>query len=325
MSQAATAADAVNVSIDDFVRAESDKYMGSFAKNGLGKLTHVREAVSIDAQTVIRMNRDTLYSDAVCDLDAGPVTIRLPEPGKRYQALQAISQDHLTKAVFYGPGEHTFTRDGVGTRYVLFLVRTLADPEAPADMAAAHALQDQLALTQAAAGKLELPNWNQDQLTEIRDALKILGRHTHGTERTFGDAKDIDPVHHLIGTAIGWGGNPDSAAQYINVNPPQNDGKVVHRLRLKDVPVDGFWSVSLYNADGFFQKNARNAYSINDLTATPDPDGGVTIQFGGCDDGALNCLPIMPGWNYILRLYRPRQEVLDGRWTPPDAEPVPAA
>jgi hypothetical protein len=46
------------------------------------------------------------------------------------------------------------------------------------------------------------------------------------------------------------------------------------------------------------------------------------VRFGGCDDGAANCLAIFPGWNYAVRLYRPRQEVIDGTWAFPAAEPV---
>ncbi|WP_410969061.1 DUF1214 domain-containing protein, partial [Salmonella sp. SAL4444] len=78
----------------------------------------------------------------------------------------------------------------------------------------------------------------------------------------------------------------------------------VHKLTVKDVPVDGFWSISLYNGKGYFEKNDQSAYSINNLTAKKDADGSVTVQFGGCDGKVGNCLPIMPGWNYIVRLYR---------------------
>ena len=114
----------------------------------------------------------------------------------------------------------------------------------------------------------------------------------------FGRKDEVDPVQHLIGTAAGWGGNPAHAALYAGAEPKQNDGKTVYRLTVKDVPVDGFWSVSVYNKDGYFQKNARNAYTVNNVTAKPNADGSVTIQFGG-DEGAPNCMPIMPGWNYV--------------------------
>ena len=48
------------------------------------------------------------------------------------------------------------------------------------------------------------------------------------------------------------------------------------------VPVDGFWSISVYNEKGFFEKNDLASYSMNSLTAKPGPDGSYTIQFGGC-------------------------------------------
>ena len=46
------------------------------------------------------------------------------------------------------------------------------------------------------------------------------------------------------------------------------------------------------------------------------------MQFGGCDGNIPNCLPIMAGWNYTVRLYRPLAEILDGSWQFPEAQPV---
>ena len=120
-----------------------------------------------------------------------------------------------------------------------------------------------------------------------------------------------------------WGGNPDKDAIYVNVTPSQNDGKTVYRLTVKDVPVDGFWSISVYNAQGYFQSNKENAYTLNNLTAKKSESGAVTIQFGDCNGKTPNCLPITPGWNYIVRLYRPRKEILEGKWKFPEAQAVP--
>jgi hypothetical protein len=91
---------------------------------------------------------------------------------------------------------------------------------------------------------------------------------------------------------------------------------------VKDVPVDGFWSVIVYNAQGFMEPNPYNAYSLNNITAQKGADGSVVVQFGGCDGKIPNCLPIMNGWNYLVRLYRPRAEILDGTWKFPEAQPV---
>jgi len=110
----------------------------------------------------------------------------------------------------------------------------------------------------------------------------------------------------------------------LNVTPQQNDGKTVYRLTVRNVPVDGFWSINVYNAKGYFELNPQNAYSLNNITAAKDADGSVTVQFGGCDGKMPNCLPITQGWNYIVRLYRPRPEILNGDWTFPQAQPVVA-
>ncbi len=58
----------------------------------------------------------------------------------------------------------------------------------------------------------------------------------------------------------------------------------------------------------------------DDITAKKAGDGSVAIQFGGCDGKIPNCLPITKGWNYMVRLYRPRAEVLNGSWHFPEAQ-----
>ncbi|GJE44878.1 hypothetical protein AEGHOMDF_4070 [Methylobacterium soli] len=131
----------IPVTPDNFPRAESDLYFGNIVKDGgLGQFVHRREPAAIDNQTVIRLNRDTLYSAAVFDLDAGPVTVTLPEAGKRFMSLQVIDEDQYTPQVAYGAGTHTLTREKIGTRYVITAIRTLVDPTDPKDVAAVHAL-----------------------------------------------------------------------------------------------------------------------------------------------------------------------------------------
>ncbi|MBX3438522.1 MAG: DUF1214 domain-containing protein, partial [Planctomycetaceae bacterium] len=71
-------------------------------------------------------------------------------------------------------------------------------------------------------------------------------------------------------------GTPDKDAVYLNIVPGENDGKRVYRLTVKDVPVDGFWSVCVYNADGFFEKNNARAYAVNSVTAKKEVYRDVT-------------------------------------------------
>jgi hypothetical protein len=312
------------VTADNFVRAESDLYFANIVKDGgFGKLLHRREPAAVDNQTVIRLNRDTLYSAGVFDLDAGPVTITLPEAGKRFQSLQVINEDQYTPNVFYGAGSHVLTKQDVGTRYVVTAVRTLVDPNKPGDLEAVHALQNAIKIEQPGGpGSFEIPHWDPASQALVRGHLIGLAETLPDTKRMFGRKEEVEPVRRLIGAASAWGGNPEREALYLNVAPAKNDGKTVYRLKVKDVPVDGFWSVSVYNAKGYFEPNPLNAYSLNNITAKAEGDGSIDIQFGGCDGGKVNCLPVPPGWNYLVRLYRPRAEILDGSWKFPEARPA---
>ena len=313
----------VRVIPDNFPRAETDLYFGNVVKDGgFGKFMHNRGMPDLDHQIVIRMNRDTLYSSAVFDLDAGPVTITLPDPGTRFMSMQIFDEDEYVPEVVYGAGTHTYTRENIGTRYMCAAIRTLVDPNDPADLKKVHALQDAITVEQKSAGHFEIPQWDGNSQTKVRDALLALGATMPDSHRAFGTKRETDPVRHLIGAAVGWGGNPEKDAYYEMGAVPQNDGKTVYRLTVKDVPVDGFWSVTVYNAKGYFEKNDRGAHSVNNITAKRDVDGSVTIQFGGDPAKAPNQLPIMPGWNYAVRMYRPREDILSGKWKFPDAQPV---
>jgi hypothetical protein len=89
----------------------------------------------------------------------------------------------------------------------------------------------------------------------------------------------------------------------------------------KDVPVRAFWSVIVYDADGFIPENELGRYSYNNVTASPNEDGSITIHFGG-DQDQINYLPVAEGWNYAIRMYEPGQEILDGSWTFPNIMPT---
>jgi hypothetical protein len=310
------------VTADNFTRAETDKYFGNFVKRGaLGKFWHFREPPPIDIDSV-RLNRDTLYSHAVFDLDAGPATITLPDAGKRFMSMIFIDEDHYVTDVVYGGGGYMFSKEQIGTRYVLTSVRTLLDPANPDDLKQVHALQDAIRVHQPGGpGRFEVPNWDPVSQKKVRDLLKALGQSLPDWNGAAGPRHQVDPVRHLIVTATGWGLNPEKDAIYLNVTPARNDGTTIYRLTVRDVPVDGFWSISVYNAEGFYVKNAFDAYSLNNVTAEKDPDGSVTVQFGGSDGKTPNCLPIMKGWNYLVRLYRPRPEILSRTWKFPEAQP----
>lgn len=309
------------VTVDNFVRAETDLTLARYVKQGaFGKFLHIRQPTPIDKQDVIRMNRDTLYSMGVFDLTT-PVTIAKPASQGRFQSMMVINQDHSMLPVEHGAGEFTFTKEQIGSRYMIVLFRTFIDANDPADVKAANAMQDKIAVQQKNPGTFDVPEWDPASLKKVGDAIKVLATTRTSAKGMFGEKAKLNPISHLLGTAFGWGGNPEEAAVYDNVVPAKNDGKTPYRVTVKDVPVEGFWSITVYNKDGYMEKNAQNVYSYNNVTARKDTDGGITINFGG-DPGAINNLPITPGWNYIVRMYQPKQEIISGAWSFPKAHPA---
>jgi hypothetical protein len=310
---AAEAVSDIVVNVDNFDKAQTDFEFDGIIKlaGGINKVHSNRTPTPIDKQNVIRMNRDTLYSLGVVNISKG-ATVTLPDTGKRYMSLMIINNDGYVNEVFYGGGSYKLTMEKFDTPFVGVVVRTLANPEEAADLAIAHKLQDQIKITAGSEQAFVLPDYDKASykatLAAILDLAKGLKRYTE----TFGSRAEVNPVHFMIGTASAWGGLPDNAAQYINVQPDLPVGE--YELTVKDVPVKGFWSISLYNAKGYFQQNDLNAYSLNNLTARPNSDGSYTIRFGGCTATTENCLPIMDGWNYAVRMYEPSQAIIDGSW-----------
>jgi len=303
----------IKVTAETFVRAESDgQFAGYSAKGGFGKFLHLKQLYSVENQTTIRGNRDTYYSLGVFDLSS-PLTVTMPESGDRFQSLMTVSQDQSTPPATYNAGDYVFTQEEIGTRYVFLVVRTLINPNDPEDLKNGLALQDQVTSKQDAVGTLELPNWDEKSLSQVRDSILVLANQVVNYDGYWGIKENIDPDKFILGAAFGWGANPTEDAIYRNFVPEKNDGTTSYSLTVKDVPVDGFWSISLYNGEGFYEKNDLNIYTYNNITAEKNQDGTIIINFGG-DPNQINYMPIVKDWNYIVRMYQPKEEVLNGSW-----------
>ena len=240
------------VTEDNFVRAETNRMLVGLQAQagGLNRWKHHREPASLDDQTVIRMNRDTLYSLAVVNISDG-ATLTVPDASGRYLTVMVVNQDHYINRVFTEPGEYPLTTEEFDTAYVLLAARVLVDPTDPDDVSQVHAIQDGFGLERQANESLELPDYDEESFTAVRNSvLAEASQGLHGTHGMFGKKDEVDPHTHLLGTAAGWGGLPEQEAYYESREPklpggPVHDhregrarGRVLvrHRLRRRRVP-----------------------------------------------------------------------------------------
>lgn len=309
----------VRVNVDNFVHAETAQMFANISAmaGGVNMWFHYRQPTPIDKQPVIRMNRDTLYSAAVVDTSGG-ARITVPDTGDRYCSVMVVDDEHFLHAVITEPGTHELTQPAHGSPYLFLAVRTFIDPADPADVAVVNALQDRLVIEAGSAEAFTHPDYDSDSRDATRAALATLGSQIADTDGMFGTRETVDPVRHLIGSAVAWGGLPQDEALYLLATDPQPVG--VYTLTMRDVPADSFWSITVYNRDGYFEaapEGAEEAFGINSVTAEIEPDGSVVVNLRPTSDGLPNHIRVMDGWNYALRLYRPRPEATDGTWTPP--------
>ena len=299
------------VTVENFVRAETDRMFDFVLKDtgAINAWAHNRVPTPLDHQPVIRQNRDTLYSAAVVDVSKG-ATLTVPESGDRYVSAMVISQDHFVPFIIHAAGDHALSRENCGTDYVTIAVRTLVNPDDAADVEAVNALQDRFAIQANSAVPFTHPAYDEESFNDTRGHLLALSKGLPDFRNAFGKEGEVDPMRHLLGSASAWGGFPEHEAIYLNVEPKLPVGH--YELTVRDVPVDAFWSITVYNPAGYMSQNDRGVVSVNSVTAAPNADGSVTVRFGDGDEP--NAIPTPEGWNYMVRLYRPRREAQSREW-----------
>lgn len=312
----------VPVTYENYGEAQATMQMNDYQElaHGINKWYHFEMPVSIKNQPTIRMNRDTLYSIAVVNVTKEAV-ITLPKNGKRYMSLLVYNELGYTNKIYYGKGSYKLTPENVGSDYALLIVRTLVDANNPKDIRAVNALQDKLVIKSNDSKSFTMKDWDMTSYTKMYNSLVKLFALLPDASNMFGKKENVDPTRFLIGTAGGFGGLPDTEAVYLNRVPKLLDKSLT--MTLKDVPVDGFWSFTVYNKEGYLFSSKHGLPSLNNLTATPSKDGAYTLYFGNCEKYKENCLAIEDGWNFVVRLYQPREEIISGEWTLPELMPIP--
>ncbi len=313
------------VTADNYALAETQVIMAAKVKqiaeatgtNGTGVIMHNKAGASPKDRVIMRLNFDTKYSWLVLDLTE-PATITMPEVGGRYQTAWIISEDHYNPFALDKPGTYELTEENVGSKYAIVVFRTQANIEDPEDMKAADIAMDAIKVEQKDKGAyVASNNWDMDDILAWRAKYqKIQKDKGIIPENMFGKKGERTLEEHNVGTAFGWGGFTKEQAVYP-IYYPESNGPYTFTIK-NDVPIKAFWSITVYNKEGYAQ---TDTYNINSQFAKKNADGSVTIHFGG-DPEADNYMETFDGWNFALRLYQPTEAYFDGTWTKPQPELV---
>jgi len=312
------------VTDENYGLAESESiftdYMGRIAAatgtNGVGEWLHLKKGADPKDRTIMRINFDTIYSSVLLDLTE-PATLTMPETDGRYQSAWIITDEHYNPMAFVEPGTYTLTQENVGRRHAVIAMRTQVNVMDPDDLAVVHEIQDRLKIEQKDKGSYTPSgNWDMQEVLAMRAKYqKIAQEEGISTEVMFGKKGEVPLKEHNIGAAVGWGGLSAERAVYPFI---YSDSTEPQTLTLKDVPAGAFWSVTVYDAEGYPQ---GDSYNINSAFAVAGDDGSYTIRFGG-DKEAINYMDVFEGWNLALRIYEPEEAYFNGEWVMPELKPV---
>ena len=280
---------------------------------GVNNFIHKRDLTTTDNQPVVRMNRDTYYSMIVVDVSKG-ATITMPEiPKGKYMSIQSVTEDHRIQRMIYGSGTYDL-KTHIGT-HIYLIVRldgTFTEEEA-------KEIQNKMHINAKSNEVFETSPINKESFTEVENALKaklpsIVNRDgIYGMKGMFTDpsdqsSKDFTDEKYQVGAAVGWGG-----AQMID-NIYETSGNYstdnCYQLTFEDPKNIAFWSVTVYDKNGFMFKDLAN-YSSN--TSQANEDGTYTISFG-CGNDAPNNLEIdnpTDTFNITVRHYQPSKRVVN--------------
>ncbi|WEM45366.1 DUF1254 domain-containing protein (plasmid) [Photobacterium sp. DA100] len=291
---------------ENFILAESDKYFFEQQEySGINNFEHDKNLTTPESQTVVRQNRDTLYSKGVFDT-AGGAKFELPIHDT-YQSMQIIDEQHRTVAVLYaeiGKNKITVTPDMLSSGdHVWIVIRTQVKSMAESDLNVGRLKQHMVKATVASAYPYVAKGFDQQSRENIRiaeeknilkvDFVEAFG--APGSERV----KSFDA---RVATAMGFGGLPSEHAYYKVLLAEDRSG-TCQTMTFEQPPLQekGFFSITTYGPDAYI--HAYN-YATSSREIKPNNDGTITVNFN-CE-GAINNLDVLAGWTGVLRMYMPQ-------------------
>jgi hypothetical protein len=308
------------VTPETFARADVDLTLSNVVKEvGSNKFRHDRSLIPLDKQPAVTMNRDTIYSLGVFYVPKG-TTITLPKSKDgRYQSAMIMQNDHYIDQVFYGAGVHEIKS---ATEFVGIAIRTQVDAANPDDVKYVNSLQDKIVvkLPKGAKAKPFVPgDWDMASLDALRAKYQEEAKALPNLNATSGARGTIDPAMQRLGVAVALGLLPPQDAVYIYRDYGLKGDKCYAATYQKPPFGDkGFFSFTMYGSDKYLHDEQSN---LNNRVLKYNPDGSFTMHYGpakACGTVANRLNTPGDNWYLGMRIYRPGQSVIDGKYVMPD-------
>ena len=299
------------MSAKEYIQAETRAFFGEFInRGGLNAFNHFPGVASAEDRFVVSPNNDTVYSLAIVNASEG-FTLELPDMGERFMSIQITDENHMTPFHLHGGGTYEFTADQFETDYVGIGVRTGTDASKEDVAFIAEQLQSQYRITGASADDT-MPRPDLERLARVRAALvKEYGKlsSTSGAMQPRTElVEDWEFFTYVIAGAFGL--SADENAMYLPYALPDAKGGACYMATYPPVPVEAFFSITVYGPEKYLMSNENNIVSSLQGVVMNE-DGSFSVAFGGeqCRDLAPNyAYTPEDGWSLLLRAYRPDVE-----------------
>ncbi len=331
------AADYSEQELWDFIHTEISHTVNYVVERvGWNKFLHVPNVTQHEDKFVVRPNSDTLYSMGMLNVADGYVAIQLPETD-RYMSMMIYEYDHyladdgvinneerpiiIVKKGNTMPGIENARIVTVEQDVVSVLIRTLLLGQE--DLDKAREIQQSATIDKVGTdngNELLEPALTPDKLGEMRQFFRDRTGEVSWDEMYVTRSQPIEIINLAQGVYEGAGALPPSEAKYESIfkdteGNALNSGVEYSLTVPADIPVEHFWSITVYDNDGLLIPNERRTYSANSKISMPNADGSYTVDFGNCENNVLNCIPTDDSdWNMTWRYYGPKGAIADNTW-----------